>query len=74
MTTVINSPRSDSEGIAGVVIGFIVVLLLVVLFVVYGLPMMRGSAPAENSGVNIDVQLPATESSGGVGDGGADAE
>jgi hypothetical protein len=75
MTTIINSPGNgtngnDSDGVTGIIVGVIVVLLLIVLFVAYGLPMIRGSVPADNNpsdSINIDVKLPSAnnESSGG---------
>ncbi len=55
MTTIINpGNNSDSSG-AGLIIGVVVALVLVVLFFVYGLPAIRGN---QNKDVNINVEIP----------------
>lgn len=68
MATVINNP-GNAEGSSGVVsmfIGLIVLALALVLFFLYGLPMIRNSgAPAQeapkNDSLDINVSLPKTE-------------
>ncbi len=70
MATVINNPSSEDSGV-GVIIGVLVAIILVVLFFVYGLPALRGPAPADNGGINVNVDLPSGggDSSGGSGGG-----
>lgn len=67
MATIINNPSSgdssESSGV-GVVVGVLVAILLVAVFIIFGLPALRSqSAPeAANSGtgseINVDVNLP----------------
>ncbi len=49
MATIINNPGSGSNGEnngggAGMIIGIIVAIVIVALFVIYGLPAMRGTS------------------------------
>ena len=75
MATIINNPSggepAGSSGM-GMVVGVLIVIALVALFIIFGLPMIRGgAAPApENPGVNVDVNLPTGGGSGGGGEGG----
>lgn len=69
MTTVINNPGNGegSSGVAGLLTGVIIVILFLVLFFLYGLPMIRNSnAPAqespENNSLDINVTLPEGDS------------
>ncbi len=57
MTTVVNNPppQNNNGGPAGMIIGVILVLVLTLLFFVYGLPMLRGTADSDRSGINVDV-------------------
>ncbi len=68
MATVINNPgnggREDS-GI-GMIIGVLVVIVLIVLFFVYGLPAIRNNQTAPND-INVDVDLPGGDNTGGTG-------
>ncbi len=55
---------------AGLILGIIIaVLVVVVLFFVYGWPALRGGAP-QNPGANINVQIPNPMDQGGGGTGG----
>lgn len=61
MPTIINNPGNNSEDSsgAGIIIGVVVALVLVVLFFVYILPTLRdGNEP---NTTNIDIELPATQ-------------
>lgn len=63
MTTIINSPtgESASESFAGIIVGVIIAIILIALFVIYGLPALRSTpAPAAKSPdvVNVNVSLP----------------
>ncbi len=75
MPTVINNPgpsnSSDGSGMGvGVIVGIIIAVLIVaLLFFWYGLPMLRGAAPQQPGGLNINVQLPANNPAGGGGGG-----
>jgi hypothetical protein len=65
MATIINTPRTADEGTGtGVVIGILAVVLLVILFLLFGLPYLRdrGVPQTGNGGANINVQLPDTGS------------
>lgn len=55
MTTVINNPNGSDGGSSGVIVGVLVALVIVGLFVVYGLPALRNQ---NNGGAEIKVQLP----------------
>ena len=56
MATVINNPDSggDNSGGMGMVIGAIVLVLILILFFVYGLPALRGGSDA-GSGTQVNV-------------------
>lgn len=63
MTTIINNPNGEtaSDSAAGIIIGVIFALILVALFIVYGLPALRNnqSTTTENpSTTNINVTVP----------------
>ncbi len=62
MATVINNPSGGSEGSSvGVIVGVLVAIIIVVLFFVYGLPALRGGAPApaDNGGIDVNVDFPS---------------
>lgn len=72
MATIINNPGEAREGSSGVgiVVGVLVAVILVGLFVVFGLPAIRGGTPApSNGGVDVNVQLPAAGAEAGGGGG-----
>ncbi len=65
MADVINNYKGgartgEDSGGAGLIIGVIIALLLIVLFFVYGLPAIRNSGADQGRDVNVDVQLPDT--------------
>lgn len=80
MSTVINNPgnrptnRDDSEGVMGIIVGAVIILLLIIFFAVYGLPMISGSTPADakpaddSSSVNVDVIVPSGDDEGSEDD------
>ena len=75
MTTVVNSPGNasgDSAGV-GMIIGILLAIVIVILFFVYGLPAMRGSATPQSDNLNIDVQVPTGDSNGSSSTDGAAA-
>ena len=55
MTTVINTPGTtqESSGV-GLVVGVIVAIVIVALFLMYGLPALRGTAN-DGGGTNINI-------------------
>jgi hypothetical protein len=69
MATIINNPAErevESTG-TGVVIGILAVILLAVLFLLFGLPYLRnGGSPATTGGTsgsaNLNVDLPGSGS------------
>jgi hypothetical protein len=71
MTTVIknNGSDADSSGGVGLILGVLLAIVLIVLFFVYALPALRAPGPADNGGINVDVDLPG----GGGGTGGSPA-
>lgn len=58
MATIINNPgQGDSDnsgGGAGIIVGVIIAIVLIALFVVYGLPALRNT----NSETGTEVNLP----------------
>lgn len=70
MRTVINNPSGGDSG-AGIIIGTVVALLVIVLFFIYVFPGMRSDrapAPAENGG-SLDININnALLSNGGTGE------
>lgn len=61
MATIINNPDSggdNSSGGMGMVIGAIVLVLILILFFVYGLPALRGNSGSDNgTQVNVPDQI-----------------
>lgn len=59
MVTVVNNPGNENPNNGmGMIVGVIIVLALVLLFFVYGLPMLRQSAsPQINVPNKVDVNL-----------------
>ncbi len=66
MTTVINNPSGSPEDSSGggnvvvLIMGVLIAVVLVFLFVVYGLPSMRGTMNTTEGGVTVPttVQVP----------------
>jgi hypothetical protein len=61
MTTVINNPGNgdDSSGVAGMIIGVVVLMLIGALFFIYGLPLIRnGINNTPSKSIDINVKLP----------------
>jgi hypothetical protein len=52
MTTIINPQGGDSGAGVGMILGVVLVLVILVLFFVYGLPALRGG---NNEGTNINI-------------------
>lgn len=68
MPTVINNPgnREDSSGAVGMLVGLIILVIVLVLFFLYGLPMIRNSNPPaqeapKTDSLDIKVTVPKTE-------------
>ena len=59
MATIINNPDSGDKGGGGLgmIIGAIVLVLVIVLFFVYGLPAMRNSGDSTGTDVNVPDQI-----------------
>jgi hypothetical protein len=74
MATIINNPDSgtdrtvESGGGAGMLIGAIVLILVLIIFFVYGLPALRGSSNKGNT-INVPdkIDVDVNPSSGGTG-------
>ncbi len=64
MTTIINTPPAveSSDSGAGIILGVIIALIVVVLFFVYGLPAIRGSTTPTSANLDVNVTLPASPS------------
>ena len=71
MATIVNNPGTTEDSGAGVVIGVVIALLVIVLFFAFALPYIRngatpgvpntGSTPGASA--NIDVNFPTTNQS-----------
>ncbi len=63
MTTIINtSPSTEGSGsglgvILGVILGIIIVVLFL-MFLIYGLPLLRDKPTTTNDAINVNLQLP----------------
>ncbi|MBP9669795.1 hypothetical protein KBD75_00125 [Candidatus Woesebacteria bacterium] len=58
MTTVVNNPaRSSESGGYGFLLGVIAIIVLVALFVFYGVPAIRRMGPAQIT-VPTEIQMP----------------
>lgn len=68
MATVVNTPSSggDSSGM-GFAVGMVVLLLIVLMFVFWGMPMLRRGTSAPQ--VNIPDQVDVNVNGGGSGQG-----
>lgn len=74
MATIVNTPGEvrESSG-TGVVIGILAVILLAILFLLFGLPYLRNNgAPATTGPAEVNVNLP--DVGAGAGTGGTGAE
>ena len=66
MTTIVNTPApsSDANGGMGMIIGLIVLIVVAYLFIVFGLPAIRGmqvGTPQINIPSKIDVNIQQSE-------------
>ena len=64
MTTIVNSPapQQESDGGIGMILGFIIIAVIVVLFFAYGLPAIRQTAsPQINIPDKIDININQSE-------------
>lgn len=67
MTTVINNPsggESTSDSAFGIIIGSVIAVILIVLFLVYGLPYLRSNSNTVNTqqpdSTYVNVVIPPT--------------
>ena len=63
MPTVINNPGTGESSGNNLVLSIILVVVVIAgiaLFFVYGLPMLKGGAPADNT-IEVDLKLPEGE-------------
>lgn len=60
MTTIINTPggSNDSSGV-GLIMGLILAVVVIGLFVYFGLPMIRGTQPQEQPVNKIEITVPS---------------
>ncbi len=69
MATVINNPGgSDGESTGvGMIIGIILAIVVIALFLIYGIPAMRGgntnNPPAGGTNINVNLPTPGTGNS-----------
>ncbi len=67
MTTIINTPPTSqtvesADSGMGIILGVLFGILLVVLFLIYGLPAIRANNPQPKpDSINVNVQLPTTD-------------
>jgi hypothetical protein len=68
MATVINNPSQAESSGTGVVIGVLVVVLLAILFLMFGLPYLsnRGTAQPSGASATLNVDLPTGGNTGGA--------
>ncbi len=58
MTVIVNNPAQSSEsGGYGLIVGIVAILVLVVLFVFYGVPALRRMGPAQIT-VPTEIKVP----------------
>ena len=58
MTTIVNTPPSEVSSVTGLVIGLAVTAVVVVLFVLYGLPAIRTMSEQGTAPTTINVEIP----------------
>lgn len=58
MTTVVNNPSSGDNSGTGLIVGIILAVILIFLFVRFGLPAIRGTG----GGTNVNVTVPSVDS------------
>lgn len=70
MATIINNPGESSGGTdsaAGMIIGIVIAIILIALFVIYGLPALRQNSTDPNANqpdtTNVNVSIPNPVSS-----------
>ncbi len=63
MTTIINTPPAGegSDSGSGIVLGVIVGIILVALFIIYGLPAIRDNNANDSNDTVINVTLPGKD-------------
>lgn len=70
MATIINNPDSgtsdNASGGAGMLIGAIVLILILIIFFVYGLPAIRGSSTKGNT-INVPDKVQVDVNGSGSG-------
>ena len=66
MATIINNPPSnqaapsDGGGVAGIIVGVVIAAILIFVFIIFGLPALRGAKKATEGGVTVPttIQVP----------------
>jgi len=64
MTTVVTPGGRDEGAGLGLVMGVILTIAVIALLVIFGLPAIRGQAPAaipQNDSIDVNVKLPTTD-------------
>jgi hypothetical protein len=75
MATIVNNPGTTEDSSAGVVIGVVIALLIIVLFFAFALPYIRNNGvtpgvPNTGSDSTVNVELPDINTGGsGTGSG-----
>ena len=59
MATIINNPsgEQDTTGGAGLIIGIVVAIILFFIFIVYGIPALRGSTRSNSTNINVPDKI-----------------
>ncbi len=66
MPTVINNPSGgDNSSGLGMIVAVLVIVILAVIFFVYGVPALRGVNNQQPANINVQVPVPGTGDNGG---------
>jgi len=58
MTTIVNTPPSTEDSGTGIIFGVLAIVIIGVLFFVYGFPSLQNTDTQKSDNIDINVTLP----------------